>query len=250
MLRATIAQGQDITERKRAEEALLAAKAQAELYVDLMGHDINNMNQIGIGYLELALDAITLDEEQRELLEKPLQTMQNSSRLIENVRKFQRAREGNVPVSVICLGESLEKTIKHLSLPSDRHIAINLVHGARCKVIANDLLDDVFTNLISNAVRHNDGNVAIDISVGKTTEEDKGFCVVSISDNGRGIPDRQKDELFSRSKKEKYRASGRGLGLHLVKTLVESYGGSIRVEDRVPGDHTKGAKFVVMIPSA
>jgi signal transduction histidine kinase len=208
------------------------------------------MNQIGIGYLELAMDAITLGEEQRELLEKPLQTLQNSSRLIENVRKLQRAREGNIPVSVVCLGESLEQTVKRFNPPSDRHIQINLDHGAKCRVIANDLLDDVFRNLIGNAVRHNEGDLAIDISVGKTTEEDKGFCVVSISDNGRGIPDLQKDKLFSRSKKEQYRASGSGLGLHLVKTLVESYGGSIRVEDRVPGDHTKGAKFVVMIPSA
>ena len=44
----------DITERKRAEKELLEAKMQAKLYLDLMGHDINNMHQIAIGYLELA----------------------------------------------------------------------------------------------------------------------------------------------------------------------------------------------------
>jgi signal transduction histidine kinase len=41
-----------------------------------------------------------------------------------------------------------------------------------------------------------------------------------------------------------------GLGLYLVKTIVEDFGGKVRVEDRVPGDHTKGAKFVVMLPAA
>jgi PAS domain-containing protein len=67
----------DITERKQAERALIksraqaeAAKAQAELCLDLMGHDINNMNQIGIGFLELAMDNPDLDAAQRELLEK------------------------------------------------------------------------------------------------------------------------------------------------------------------------------------
>ena len=46
----------DITERKQAEAALQDAKQQAELYLDLMGHDINNMNQIALGSLELAED--------------------------------------------------------------------------------------------------------------------------------------------------------------------------------------------------
>jgi signal transduction histidine kinase len=40
-----------------------------------------------------------------------------------------------------------------------------------------------------------------------------------------------------------------GLGLYLVKTLVDSYGGRVWVEDRVPGDRTKGARFVVMLPA-
>jgi len=239
----------DITERKQAEEALQVAKAQAELYVDLMGHDINNMNQIGIGFLELALDTLDLNKGQRELLEKPLKMLHKSSRLIENVRKLQRAREGNVPVSIVSLGEFLENLIRHFDSPTGRHIDINLVQGTECRVIANDLLEDVFNNLIGNAVRHNEGDLAIDIVVDKPAGEENGFCVVAISDNGHGIPDHQKPILFSRAQKEKYQSIGSGLGLHLVKTLVKSYGGDIRVEDRVPGDYGKGAKFVVTLPA-
>jgi signal transduction histidine kinase len=43
---------------------------------------------------------------------------------------------------------------------------------------------------------------------------------------------------------------GSGPGLYLVKSLVEGYGGRVWVEDRVHGDHTKGARFVVMLPAA
>ncbi len=98
----------DISERKRAEQELIDSKAQAdasreqaELYLDLMGHDITNMNQIGIGYLEMALETIDLPEEQKEMLIKPMKSLQNSSRLIENVRVLQRLKDGKIPPELL-----------------------------------------------------------------------------------------------------------------------------------------------------
>ena len=82
----------DITERKRAEEALNDARAQAELYLDLMGHDINNMNQIALGYLELAMDNYP-GVGQQEFLNRPIEVLQRSTMLIKNVRKLQRLQE-------------------------------------------------------------------------------------------------------------------------------------------------------------
>jgi signal transduction histidine kinase len=73
--------------------------------------------------------------------------------------------------------------------------------------------------------------------------------MVSVEDNGRGIPDDFKRQIFNRMLKGTAKAKGMGLGLYLVRTLVNSYGGRVWVEDRVPGDHTKGAKFVVMLPA-
>jgi hypothetical protein len=83
----------DITERKKAKDALVEAKQQAELYLDLMGHDINNMNQIALGYLELAEE--TRDEKAASVVSKALEMLKSSSALISNLRKIQRIRRSH-----------------------------------------------------------------------------------------------------------------------------------------------------------
>jgi hypothetical protein len=104
--------------RKRAEEALQQAKLQAELYVDLMGHDINNMNQIAIGFLELALQTLDTDKaltaQHRFLLEKPVDTLYNSARLIKNVKKLKNAQ-----------AEGDREAVRHRGRRLERHRAVH-----------------------------------------------------------------------------------------------------------------------------
>ncbi len=65
-----------------------------------------------------------------------------------------------------------------------------------------------------------------------------------------GIPDDFKRRIFNRILKGTDKAKGMDFGLYIVKSLADSYGGRVWAEDRVPGDHTKGARFVVMLPVA
>jgi signal transduction histidine kinase len=129
---------------------------------------------------------------------------------------------------------------------------ISFLHCPNGTVNANDLLHDVFVNLIGNAIKHSppDRRLVIDVAVGIIEEDGKKHCEVTIADNGPGIPDLLKTKLFQRFAHGKTEVHGSGLGLYLVRTMLEHYGGHIRVEDRVPGDYSKGAKFVVMIPSS
>lgn len=89
----------DITKRKLAELAIKKAKAHADLYVDLMGHDITNMNQIGLGYLELAMDILNtggcIGIGQRDFIGKPIDVLRKSSKLISSVKKLQKESEGD-----------------------------------------------------------------------------------------------------------------------------------------------------------
>jgi signal transduction histidine kinase len=59
-----------------------------------------------------------------------------------------------------------------------------------------------------------------------------------------------KARLFNRFQPGQTATSGKGLGLYLVKTLVEGFHGTVQVEDRVPGDHRGGSRFVITLPVA
>ncbi len=241
-------------ERIRAEKALEESKAQVELYLDLMGHDINNMNQIAIGFLEIALDKLRgngrLDAADSTLIVKPIEALESSSALIGNVRKLQKERSGELVSKVIDLNGILAEVCDEFGTVPGRDVVVRFREGCRCVVRANDLLKDVFVNIVGNAIKHSAGRLAIDIRLQCADVADRKACVVTIADNGQGIPDEQKSAIFSGCRSKGEHATGKGLGLCIVKTLVEDYGGTVRVEDRIPGDHSQGCRFVVELPAA
>lgn len=243
----------DIGRLKRTEVELKEAKAQAELYLDLMGHDINNMNQVGMGYLEVALLALkengSIEEKDVGLLEKPLQSIQDSTRLIENVRKLRTTKSREHQLQAIGLKEVLMGVKEQYSKANGRHVTINYtpIEG---HVLATGLVKDVFTNIVGNAIKHSDADKPLEINITQLHiyGADESYHKVIVEDNGPGIPDELKTRIFNRFERGRTKAKGKGLGLYLVKTLVHDFNGKIWVEDRVPGDHTKGARFVVVLP--
>ncbi len=239
----------DITERKKAEDEVRDARRQAEMYVDLMGHDINNMNQTGIGYLELALDKLELSDEDRLYLQKPLEALYNSSRLIDTVRKLQMVREGAVRHEKVDMCQALDEALSLYTIVPGREVKVNYSPCCGRYVMADELLKDVFTNIIGNAIKHSAGAVTVDIRLDMVLEDSRPYHRADISDNGPGIPEELKKRLFGRAQRGTTKATGRGLGLYLVKNLVDDFHGKVWVEDRVPGDYTKGSRFVVMLPA-
>jgi signal transduction histidine kinase len=243
----------EIEQREKIERSLEESMKQAEFYLDLMAHDIRNLNQIGIGYLELAMGSTDLDEA-KTLMEKPLEAMINTSQLIDNVKKLKDMSVSDVkketlkPVDLCNLLLELKRQYVNVN---NRNVAINLNLPPICFVNVNDLVKDVFTNIIENAIKHSDAEkpLAIDISIKHIRENQKNYYMCSVEDNGPGIPNYLKDKIFSRFQRGNTKAHGKGLGLFLVKRLVEEYDGSVWVEDRVPGDYTKGVRFVILLPA-
>jgi len=109
-------------------------------------------------------------------------------------------------------------------------------------VYGDELLPSVFRNLIENAVVHNDTSpprVVVSATVEGETAE------VRVADNGPGIPDAQKEDIFGKGEKG-LESPGSGIGLYLVQSIVDATGGSVWVEDNDP----EGAVFVVELPVA
>ncbi|MCD1295070.1 hypothetical protein CUJ83_08675 [Methanocella sp. CWC-04] len=240
---------EDITERKKADEELKKAKSDAEMYVDMLSHDIGNMNQAILGYLELALDVIDPKGDDRKLLTKPIEIISYNTRLIENVKKLSRIRECDLQASEMDIGEILsEIKEKYAGFPG-RDITINYAPVKGFKIIACEMLRDMFDNIIENAIRHSTGPLTINIWLKKISIDGKKYYKVAIEDTGPGISEELKGKIFSYMGKEMIKGGRRGLGLHIVKTLADVFKGKLWVEDRVPGDYTKGARFVVILPA-
>ncbi len=240
----------DITPQRRLEHEAIEAREKAELYLDLLTHDIRNLNTAASGYLQLLSEKIKLEKSSENIAIKATTALEESTRLIENVQKMQRIEFHEVKQGAINLSSTIEDVVQtHLILPR-KQVTINFKPSKNQIVIANELLTDVFSNLIGNAIKHSNDPVVISIIVGKAYEHGREYYKIIVEDDGPGIPDEMKGRLFSRLTRGRTKAVGSGLGLYLVRRLVEDYQGRVWVEDRVAGDYSKGARFVVMLPVA
>jgi PAS domain S-box-containing protein len=227
----------DATELARIHRDLESAHREANLYLDILTHDIGNTENVSNLYAELLVDS--LEGEAVGYVKKLQRSVQKSIEILGTVSKIRRIHAGPPLLRPTDLNAVIRAEIGHFP-----NISISY-EGVPRQVLADDLLPEVFTNLIGNAVKHGGPGVAVAVR----TEEEDGFVRVTVADTGRGVPDGQKEEIFHRYEK-KQRGVGEGLGLYLVQILIGRYGGKIWVEDRVPGRSDDGAAFVFTLREA
>jgi PAS domain S-box-containing protein len=235
---------QDITERKHAEVALQrrtedllrlrneleVSNREANLYLDILTHDIGNTENVSNLYAELLADM--LDGEAARYAKNLQRSIQKSIEILGTVSTIRRIHRASPELRPMDLDAAVCGVIA--SFPA------SIIHYKRThyRVRADDLLPVIFGNLIGNAVKHGGPGVMIAVRA----EERRGEVLVTVEDTGPGVPDAEKSEIFRRYEKKK-RGVGEGLGLYLVQILVERYGGRVWVEDRVAGHPEEGAAF-------
>ncbi|MFX1490563.1 MAG: ATP-binding protein [Promethearchaeota archaeon] len=252
----------DITERKIAEEKLRESEEkyrkayfQANLYRDIFAHDINNILQNINSSVELS--ALYLNNPEKlstikELYDIVDEQVNRAKKLILNVRKITELDESEVKLEKIDVNRVLNNAIDFLkSSFQTRNINVQLDSPTKKNYVnANNLLLDVFENLLINAVRHNNkSKIEIDIDISKEKIDDKDYLKMEFKDNGVGISDYRKRSIFERGSRKSQKTKGMGLGLSLVKKIIDLYQGDIWVEDRVKGDYKQGSNFIVLIPT-
>lgn len=231
--------GRDRSQHVEYERQLEEQRDNLEILNQVVRHDIRNDMTIARGRAKLLEDHVDGDE--REHLESVIRATENTIELTRTAREIaalELSREADArPVS---LDRHLNTQIEEQRTKFERAVVTVSEPIPQLTVLANELLETVFRNLLQNAIIHNDKEIPrVEVSV----EVEAETVTVAIADNGPGIPDSQKDEIFGRGKKG-LESPGTGIGLYLVRRLVDRYGGHVAVTDNEP----EGSVFTVTLP--
>jgi PAS domain S-box-containing protein len=226
----------DFTERKRLEAQLHQLHEDANLYLDILTHDINNINTASLNYSRL-LEA-RAGTGAGDLTRNLIRSLEKSDEIIRNISALRRIRDDKVQRIPLQLSAIITKEIS--TFPG---AAIDYTESEET-VLADEMLSSVFGNLIGNAIKYGGNDPKIFIRV----EDRPSDVLITVGDHGPGIPDPLKPHIFERFQRGDTTVSGKGLGLYICKALIERYGGTILVEDRIPGETVKGVVFRFTLP--
>jgi signal transduction histidine kinase len=215
-------------QRERHQQELERRNEELTLLNRIVRHDIKNDAALVMGWGE-ALER-HVDPAGEEHLDRVISAGEHITSITETVGDFLTILEGDEELDVQPLDlESLLRTEveKAQTAHPDATITLRVDGPPSLRVAGTELLSSVFRNLLNNAVIHNDTGrprVLVDVAARDDTVE------VRVIDNGPGVPDSQKEEVFGRGEMG-LGSPGSGIGLYLVDTLVDAYGGEVHIED-------------------
>jgi PAS domain S-box-containing protein len=213
-------------------QRLETANQEANLYLDILTHDIRNADNIASIYADLLIDE--LDGEPARHARKLKGGIKKSIEITANVATIRKIHENQAGLAPCDLDKIVRDEIAHYP-----DLCIHYT-GLSVQVLGDDLLPEVFTNLLGNTVKHGGPGVEVTVTV---EDRDEETVVVTIADSGPGVPDDMKETIFFRFEREGGRRGSQGLGLSICRLLTARYGGRIWAEDRVPGRPEEGAAF-------
>ncbi len=215
----------EIAERKQAEKELATHREHLELINHILRHDVLN----DLTAVKSALRLYESSNDEKFLKEAPGYV----DRGVETIRRM-RELESFISSRKDLEFYDIKAVIKEVI---ESYSSIEFTIEGKGQVLADEALASIIDNIIRNAINHGKTD-RIDITI----DTQKNFCEVRIADYGVGIPDEMKEQVFKKG--FQHGETGHtGLGLHIVKKAIESYGGSVHIEDNIP----KGTIFVLRL---
>ncbi|WP_379921795.1 ATP-binding protein [Erythrobacter sp. R86502] len=234
-----------------AASALQAADKQKNQFLAVLAHELRNPLAVlssGLSLMETPIDGVDKDAVRTSMR----QNLRHMTRLVDDLLDINRIERGQILLRKerILLGDIL---------PSALEIAMPAIESAGHTLVVNSLNDpmllevdptrfiQIVGNIVSNAARYTPAGGRIEVSVSHS----KDRAVITVSDSGVGIPDAQQSiifDMFGQSDNARgVSGGGLGIGLALVKQLVELHDGDIRLVRSAPGE---GSTFEVRLPLA
>ena len=243
-------QQQEIIEKTGEVERANRLKSE---FLANMSHELRTPLNVIIGFSELMVDKVPgkINEEQRQCLSDILDSSHRLLNLVNEVLDLSKVESGKMEfklenVALTEVIESLTRTMLPVLAPRKQSLDIEIEEGLPAVHVDEGRLEQVLLNLATNSSKFTPDGGKLKV---EAVREDN-WCQVSVIDNGIGIKEEDQERIFepfcwldNPLTKEK---SGTGLGLALVETIVEKYGGRIWVES----EYGKGSRFTFTLPLA
>lgn len=221
----------DVTEMERMTQSLKVINR-------ALRHDLRNDLSVALGRIGIAKKRSSSDEV-TESLEDAEEKLKRINKKADQARETRKILEAELsPDAEVCLEEVLDDSIDRVRdepNPDSVEVEVECLYGdseTAVRGIGRRYVRMAFEEVIENAVEHATDRIEVGV------ERNEETAVVSVADDGSGVPDRAKEEIFGRREIDDLR-HGEGMGLFLVDRIVERSGGRIWVEDSELG----GADF-------
>ena len=228
-----------LDEARSETEATLARQRQ---FVADASHELRTPLTSVLANLELL--ELELEGESREAAASALRSSRRMRRLVADLLLLARADAGHIAAHVpLDLSEVVTEAAGELEpVAGDHQISVSAPPGAEMEG-TRDELHRLTLNLLENALRHTNPGTAVEATV----ERRNGEIVLSVEDDGPGIPPDLRDKVFERFFRGAGDRSGSGgLGLSIVRAVADSHSGTVELEEPLDG---RGARFVVRFPA-
>lgn len=242
----------DITDRKRAEEALRDADRRKDEFLATLAHELRNPLaplRNGLEVLKLTQGDQARMEQARSMMVRQLGQL---VRLVDDLMDVSRIRQGKIVLQreLLDVSEIVDnalETCKDLIRQGGHEVVVTLpeqpvyLSGDRLRLV------QVFSNLLGNAAKYTKNGGRLWLRVENQQEQ----VLISVKDSGIGIPEHMLSrifEMFTQVDHSLEKAQGGvGIGLTIAKQLVEVHGGTLKAHSEGPG---KGSEFVVLLPAS
>ena len=243
----------DVTARKSMEAQIKSARAETDFLNSLLSHDVINYTFSATHFLENLQKSPSLSENDKKSLSVAMRDVRGAFELASSVRDLSRVRDLEENE---CQAEELHSLIeeaiteaKRMHSEKNAQVTFSKAPG-QMTIKGHPMLSRVFAYVITNAIKFDSSpEPLVEVNSEMVVENSMHFWRTTVSDRGRGIPDEEKERVFEKFHRLDTSVPGNGLGLYVARFIVEACGGRIYIEDRIPGDHSKGTNVIVLLES-
>lgn len=235
----------DITNRKRTEEQLLILNNELEAFSYSVSHDLRAPLRAINGYAKIIQEdySLKLDTEANGSIKAILKNSKRMGELIDDLLAFSRLGKKELSLTEINMNAIVKSVQEEEIQGNTREIEFNL-HHLLPTMGQQALIKQVWTNLISNAIKYSTHNDKILIEIGSYDKDQ--MTVYYVKDNGAGFDMRYYDKLFGVFQRlhSQDDFEGTGIGLAIVKKIINNHKGQVWAESELH----KGASFFFSLP--